>query len=256
LNAALAHLKLPARCLPLGVGDLGIFRKVMEATKLAAVVVDPEHRQQLLEVAEDVEPLAQDATSADLLLHKDGKWRGYNTLSRAALTALEHSLQAKHPGDKPLHDRMVVIVGTNTAAATMAMVVKKRGGVPIIAGRDREAAHDIAQKNECRFVPFEALYSTAHEVLIVCSEERIKNKHGEEMGIHPGYLKPGFTVLDLTSVAQASKFLHEARDRGCAVVTPRQILLDMLLLQLKLIAGKEVPREVLVEGVNRALGEE
>src|SRR5579872_6006725 len=31
LNAALAHCKLPARCLPMGVGSVKVFRKVMEA---------------------------------------------------------------------------------------------------------------------------------------------------------------------------------------------------------------------------------
>src|SRR5713226_2779411 len=40
LNAALARLSLSARCLPLLVGSARLFRKVMEAVRLAAVVVD------------------------------------------------------------------------------------------------------------------------------------------------------------------------------------------------------------------------
>jgi 3-dehydroquinate dehydratase/shikimate dehydrogenase len=259
LNAAFAHLKLPARCLPLGVGELDVFRKVMNAAKLAAVVVDEAHRSQTLDLADDIEPLAKDAASADLLLHKDGRWHAYNMLSRAAIAALERTLQARHPeDDKPLHGRMVMIVGTNANAATMAFAVKKRGGVPIIAGRDRDAAHALAHEHECRFVQFEALYSTTHEILIVCSEEKTRPKSGfgEEAGIHPGYLKPSYTVMDLTHVARKSKLLLEAQSRGCPVVTPRQILLDMLLLQLKLISGKDAPREVLADAVNLALGEE
>ena len=41
-NALLAHQKSPLRCLPLGLGSLPIFRKVMDAVKLAGVVVDAE----------------------------------------------------------------------------------------------------------------------------------------------------------------------------------------------------------------------
>src|SRR5439155_12044722 len=80
LNAALAHLALPARCLPLGVGSARLFRKVMEAVKLAGVVVDEEHQRALLEVAAEVDPAAKEAQAIDLLLHKNDKWLGYNTL--------------------------------------------------------------------------------------------------------------------------------------------------------------------------------
>jgi 3-dehydroquinate dehydratase/shikimate dehydrogenase len=261
LNAGLAELKLPARCLPLGVGDMGVFRKVIDAVRLAALVVDDAHRSAIMEVATDAEPLAKEAEAADVLLHKQDRWHAYNTLCRAGISALEAAIHKKHASDKPLQGRMVMIVGTNGTAATMAFAVKQRGGVPILAGRDRDAAHAIAQKQECRFVPFEALYSTVHDTLIVCSEEKIhaKGKQHEE-GIHPGYLKPTFTVMDLTSLGTPSRFIQEAVERGCSLVKPRQILVDMVLLQLKLIlgekTGKDVPREVVERGVENAIGPE
>src|SRR5262249_24947325 len=55
LNAALAHLGLPARCLPLGVGSTRLFRKVIEAVKLAAVVVDDAHQHSFLEIATELD---------------------------------------------------------------------------------------------------------------------------------------------------------------------------------------------------------
>jgi 3-dehydroquinate dehydratase / shikimate dehydrogenase len=258
LNTVLAQMHLPARCLPLGIGSMDIFRKVIDATKLAAVVVDEAHRLAILDIAQDIEPLAREAASADLLLYKDHKWHAYNMLTRAAITALEDTVRAKSPSDKPLNGRMIMIVGTNATAETMTFAVKKRGGAPIIAGRDRDAAHRIAQKHECRYVQLEALYSTVHEILIVCSEEKmpVKGKHGEETGIHPGFLKPGHYVMDLTTVAEKSKFLREAEDRCCEVVSPRQILIDMLVLQLRLITGKDAPRGLVEEAVNVAIGEE
>jgi 3-dehydroquinate dehydratase/shikimate dehydrogenase len=47
LNYVLAHFQSPARCLPLAVGSLKLFRKVIDAAKLAAVSVDPEHQAML-----------------------------------------------------------------------------------------------------------------------------------------------------------------------------------------------------------------
>src|SRR3989440_2670478 len=50
LNTAMQHLDLPARCLPLCVGNSRLFRKVTEAVHLAAVVVDEPNRHSLLDI--------------------------------------------------------------------------------------------------------------------------------------------------------------------------------------------------------------
>src|SRR5262245_61169793 len=60
LNAALAHAKYSARCLPLGVGSVKVFRKVMEAVKLAGVVIDEGHRRELHELAEELDASAEE----------------------------------------------------------------------------------------------------------------------------------------------------------------------------------------------------
>jgi hypothetical protein len=84
-------------------------------------------------------------------------------------------------------------------------------------------------------VQFEALYSTIHDVLIVC----------EGADIHPGYLKSSMTVMDLTSPLQPSSILREAQTRGCVVVMPRQVWLEQVALQTHLLTGKEVSRQLL-----------
>jgi 3-dehydroquinate dehydratase/shikimate dehydrogenase len=129
----------------------------------------------------------------------------------------------------------------------MARELKPQGSVLIIASRDRDAAHRIAQEMQCRFVQFEALYSTIHDALIVCDEEKTSGKSHGEAGIHPGYLKPGMAVMDLTSPFQKSPLLREAEARGCAVVTPQQLWLDQVCVQARLLTGKDVPREVLAD---------
>src|SRR5207253_3018724 len=112
LNAALAHLSLNARCLPLSVGNMRLFRKILEAVKLAS--------------------------------------------------------------------------------------------------HDRNAVRDLAQALECRHVLFEAICTTMHDVLVVCDDEKDHKARSGEGGVHPGYLRPGMTVLDLTAAFAASPLLREA----------------------------------------------
>ena len=49
--------------------------------------------------------------------------------------------------------------------------------------------------------------------------------------------------------------LRDAEQRGCSVVSPRLVLLEQVVRQVKLLAGKEVPHEAL-EGVLNALLED
>jgi shikimate 5-dehydrogenase len=76
-------------------------------------------------------------------------------------------------------------------------------------------------------------------VLVVCADE------ADGKGIHAGYLKPGMFVMDLTAGARMTPILRGGADRGCDIVNPLELLLDLLELQVKTLTGKAVPREVL-----------
>jgi 3-dehydroquinate dehydratase/shikimate dehydrogenase len=240
LNAALAHLNLSARCLPMGVGNVKLFGKVIEAVKLAGAVIDDEHRRSILQIATQREPSAARTGAADLILHRDNQWHASDTAIPSAASALESVIQARSGSEHPLAGRIVLLAGVNDLARMMGRELKQRGSVLIFAGRDRDAAHQLAQEMQCRFVQWEALYTTIHDVLIVCDGES---------AIHPGYLKPGMTVLDLTAPLQASELLREAEARGCGVVSPRELWLEQVSLQAHLLTSKEVSRQVLADAV-------
>jgi 3-dehydroquinate dehydratase/shikimate dehydrogenase len=248
LNAAFAHLGLSARCLPLAVGSVRLFRKVVDAVKLAGIVLDEEHRRSILEMVTEPDGTAQQAGSADLLLHKGETWHGYSTELSAILAALENAVRVKFPTDHPLQGRMVLVVGTNPIAQTMARECQGRGANVIIASHGRKAALELAQQLQCRHVQFEAIYTTVHDVLIVCDDEKdqIKSRKEDAAAIHPGYLRPGMTVLDLTDPAKRTPLAREAQLRGCSVVTPRELFLDQMSIQAQLLAGKQVSRDVLL----------
>jgi 3-dehydroquinate dehydratase/shikimate dehydrogenase len=250
LNAALARLSLSARCLPLLVGSARLFRKVMEAVRLAAVVVDEPNRFALMDIATDLDSAARQTQAVDLLVNKEGRWHGYNLLCRAGVAALEETLQASHPTEKPLEGRAIMILGVNAAARSIAHGVKKRGGTLIIASHDHKAAHALAQELDCRYVPFEALYSTRHEALVICSDEKDSAKAKmprEAAPLHAGFLKPGMTVMDLSCLPRKSAFLREAEARDCRLIRPQSVLAELARLQVHLIAGQDVPRELLEE---------
>jgi 3-dehydroquinate dehydratase/shikimate dehydrogenase len=264
LNAAMEHLGMTARCLPLGVGNSRLFRKVMEAVRLAAVIVDEPNHHALLDIPAGLDPAARQCEAVDLLLPHEQKWHGYNLLCRAAVAALEAATRTtatitppSSSSDKPLQGRTILIVGVNSAARALAYGIKKRGGALIIASHNRQAAHTLAQQLDCRYVQFEALYTTMHEIIAICDDEqdqthtqasrerKVAQRTEHSESVHSGYLRSGMTVMDMTTLPRKSRFLRDAQARDCRVVEPRQILLELALLQTHLIAGQDVPREKL-----------
>jgi 3-dehydroquinate dehydratase/shikimate dehydrogenase len=259
LNAAFASLGAPMRCLPLEIGDLRLFRKVIEAIKLTHVVIDAQHREAMHEVALEMEAGARRAGSADLIVHQSGTWSGFHLLDRAATDALEHVLHGNHKTDQPLSGRTVMLIGVNGLARAMAYRVQKHGANVIIASRDKAAAHALAQEQNCRHVQLDAVYTALHDVLIICAEEQrhatLKPKSGET-GLHAGYLKPSIAVMDLTAAMTGSDMLRGAAERGCPLVSPRSVLTEHIARWVSLICGKDAGSPTIREAIDLALGEE
>jgi 3-dehydroquinate dehydratase/shikimate dehydrogenase len=242
LNAAFAHLKDPTRCLPLEIGNSSLFRKVLEVVKAKGAVIDAGHQAAARDLVSELKPSATLAEAVDFMAPQEGHWQGYHLLSRAVMAALVKTLPAGKPAedDKPdegsLRGRLIMFVGTNGLARVLATSVQQAGAAAIIAGSEKATAQAMAQAVGCRFVVKEALYSTLHDVVVRCDDTEL----------HPGFLKPGMTVVDLTALPRPSSLLDEARQRGCHVVSPQQLLVELVNRYLRAITGETVPAEVLL----------
>src|SRR5262249_30835519 len=220
---------------------------------------DAEHREAMRDVAMEFDAGAERAGAADLIVPRGGSWHGYYAFAAAAAAALESLLGEHKPSDHPLARRVVVLVGVNGFARAMAYRIKKEGGSAIVASRDRTAAQTLAQELGCRHVGLDAVYTTLHDVLIVCAEEqrhaKLKPKGGD-VGLHAGYLKPSISVMDLTALARPSELVRGAEERGCPVVKPRQVLAEHVLRLTKLIAGKDAEPETIRQAIDSTLGDD
>ncbi len=142
----------------------------------------------------------------------------------------------------------------------MAYAVRKREGVVIIAGRDKEAAQEIANVNQCRFVPYEAIYSTSHDVLIVCENEAgpvaiRPNAKPMDGAVHASILKGTTPLLDLTGMPLPTPLVQEAQSRGVPVVPPRQLFAEYAELLAKLLTGHPLAPETVHVALQEAFGD-
>jgi 3-dehydroquinate dehydratase/shikimate dehydrogenase len=244
LNAVFAAQQMAVRCLPLAVGELRVFRKIIDAAKLAAVVVAPEHHASLADIGAELHGLAQQTRTVDLLLHKNGAWHGAYSTCQAWVGALADKFKQRHGAVDPFKDRIVLIAGITATARALAVELQRAGAGVILASHKKKAGQQAAQEIGCRSVGFEAIYTVMHDALVVCDEEREESARGT--GIIATYLKPGMTVMDLTAGTAGSALLREAEARSCLAVQPLDLLVSLLEQQVRTLAGKPVPRETLV----------
>jgi len=257
LNAALVHHELPYRCLPMGVGNIKLFRKVMEAVKLGAAVIDSEHQAAMVEIGPELHGAAKQTQAVDLLVNKSDVWHGFHTACQAWVAGLNETMKAKTGTDNPIKDRFVMIVGLNAMARILAGEVQRQGGNAILASHQKKAGQQLAQTLGCRSVLFEALYTTMHDVLIICDDEKEEGAgRSGTPGVHAGYLKEGITVMDLTAGFAMSSFLKDAQLRGCPIVDPRRLFLQQLEQQVRLLTGKPIPMEILAAALPESQEEE
>ncbi len=260
LNTALIEAGLPTRCLPLEVGDLRLFRKVLEAVKLNSVLVDEDSSEKLREMIAQYQGSADRVRAVDLIAQKNEDWHGFLMRDRAVVACLNEVLKSKHGADNSIQGRTFLIAGVNRLAQAVAGRISKNGGIVIVTDRNRNAATLLAQDLQCRVVQFEALYTTLHDVLISALPEEVRSTGGlatpREKPIHVGYLKPGMCVVDLLARLQPSELLRQASKRSCLIVRPAEVLLEQVAQQAKLITGKEPTREMLKKTLAEVFQEE
>lgn len=264
LNAAFAHLQLNIRCLPLQVGSVRLFRKVIDAVKLQGVVIEEEQQDALREIAGSIDASVEGVTlnsggmpvenPVDVITSgANKKWQGRHTFGPGAVAALELALKS---AGKSIESAMIMMAGLNATARTLARAIKERGGKLIFASRDRDAAARFSRMLGGRQIQYEGIYSTLHDAVIVCPDAAATNDEENTDSIHPGNLKAGLVVMDLTSIPRKSSLALEAERRGCTVVAPADLLLEQVRRQVHCLTGQDVPREPLALVLSQLIEED
>lgn len=248
LNAAFKSLDLKVRCLPIEIGDINRLKKMLDVLKVRAIIVSGAKGTELFNLAEHVDETDTKCGYINLLLKRDDGWHGYNTLWRSALKSLEKQLGGGGSGERPLERLNVLILGSGGIAQSLVYAVTQRKGLVSICGPDDKISQKISSENGCRFVPYQNLYDTLADAIIIADPSiQAGTKHGQ---INPSVLKINMAVADVSNLPLETHLLDEARERRCNVVDSQDIFKLQLNSQFKAITGKEIPEEAYQAGLD------
>ncbi len=243
LNTAFKQLGMAVRCLPVQPGDVQSLKKRLDTLKIKAILVKGPLGQDLVPLADTVDKHDQQSDYLDLLLRKDDGWHGYNTLWRAALKTLEARVGDGAAGTKPLERRNVLVLGNGGVSRSLAYAVGQRKGLVSVCGPDDDDAQQTAAQLGCRFVPYQNLYDTLTDVILIGDRELVA---GQKQGnINPSLFKGKEFVADASDPPVENSLFTEAKARGSKVISPREVFLEQLRAQFKALTGKDLPESAL-----------
>ncbi len=258
LNSAFVKLELPLRVLPLQVGNLKLFRKIIDAVRLQGVLLDDSANEGMHEIAAYDDSTKMPVASADSLFPVEGGWNASNLLGQTVVNALDAMLKERG-NPEGLKGRSVMLAGVGPLTKMMVTALKKAGAMLMWASKNKEAVAGAAATFGGRQLLWEAVYNTSHDVLIIGRDgsRKITDDIGEEeTTLHPGYLKPGMCVVDLLSGLIPSKFLQEAKIRRCGVVSPRRLMIEQVREAVRRLSDLEIAVEPLEETLTNWIGDE
>jgi len=224
------------RCLPLDIGDVELFKKVVDAIKLAGVIVDEKHRKDLVEVLQDAEEVVQEAGACDFVSTKEGKWKGFSATPRAVVSALEKALTARRPEEPPFAGKAFVVVGISGVARGIATALKRKNAVVIIADKHNDRASKTAEEVGARFIPNGQVYSILADGLILTADDETPGVGA--IPLPKSVAREGMAVVDLSKMPFMTALLEESRVMRGVPISPTEILARTVQIVLKAYTGK------------------
>ena len=250
-NRVFRRLKLNARCLPLMSEDFGSLKPMLDSLKINAIVTSRHVGDQMVALADDLDESARLSQYADLVLHKKDSWQAWNAGWRSAVRMIEQTVSGSGNDKRPLDKQNVMVVGSGSFARSMVYGIGKRKGLVSVTAPDDDEAQNIATQFDVRFVPFQNVYNTLSDVVVVAEPDLPVGSSKTEF--NPSYFVPRMTVCDVTEMPFDSAFVTEARSRGSKVVEPKLVYADLLSAQIKSITGKDVPSSEFSEIIEAAV---
>lgn len=235
MNEALRKLKADVRCLPLRIGKLKHVDKMLATLKIRGIIVSPEEVESVYPLIQHHHRTVEETRFADLLLCRDGSWHGHNTLRKAVVGAIQAS-------GKDLAKRRVLVIGSSPLGRSVMPVLQEAGAAISFATPDDTAAQEMAEEFDGSFVSWSAMYDTVTE-FVVFTDDQIPITHEQSRGLNPSLLREHTTVIDISRFPEASPLVEEARARGCTLIEPSDVYVQLLTTQFKAITGRDLPAE-------------
>ncbi len=175
--------------------------------------------------------------SCNTILVKNGSWIGYNFDGIGCFNAIEKRLK--------VYGKKVLVVGAGGAAIAAIDEAIKRGAIVFVWNRTFEKALNLS-----KIFSVNILHKLEgdFDVIIQSTSCGMIN----DFSIIPdNMLKPSVLVIDMVYTPHETVFLKDAKKRGSEVVYGFEMFAELTCLQLQLVFGSQIDKQLVFSEVKK-----
>jgi len=238
-NAAFEQLGLNFAYLAFRVTDVEGAVRGVRALGLRGLSVTVPHKVSVIPFLDEIDPVARAIGAVNTVVNDDGRLKGYNT----DWTGFVRSLEAHVPAA----GRRVALLGAGGAARAIAFGLREKGATLTILNRAEEIdmARALAAEIGCPFGDLDRIDAVTGANIVVNATSVGMAPLQDRTVIDASLLSPDQVVVDIVYNPMETRFLREARARGCRTVPGYEMLLLQGVTQLELWTGKAAPVELM-----------
>jgi shikimate dehydrogenase len=238
-NAAYEDLGLNYAYLAFNVDDVEGALRGMKSLNIRGFSVTIPHKIEVMNYLDEIDPVAKRIGAVNTVVNDNGYLKGYNTDWLGFVRSLEvHTA---------IQDKQVVVLGAGGAARAVAFGIKERGGKLTILNRavEIEMAQSLAIEVGCPWGDLSQLDSVHDADIVINATSVGMHPHVDATVIDPQHLQSKQVVYDIVYNPLKTRFLKEAREKGCQVVPGYEMLLLQGVAQFELWTGETAPVDLM-----------
>ena len=202
------------------------------------------HKISILELMDELDPLAERIGAVNTVINQDGRLKGYNSDSLGAVNALEEATS--------LHDKQVTIIGAGGAARAVGSGVQSRGARLTIVNRTPSAGENLARDLNAGFIPLSDIRNLSCDILINTTSVGM-TPHIHQSPVPSTLFTPDLLVMDIVYSPLKTLFLQYAENAGCQIIDGLSMFIHQAVFQFELWTGISAPRTVMKNAVMSVL---
>lgn len=259
-NAMIAALGLDYiyLCQPVPRGEAGRWLSCARSAGYAGFNATMPHKEDLLPLLDEVDPLAQSIGAVNTVCLRDGKWVGFNTDGAGAVAALRDGLGFDPSG------LTVTLLGAGGAAKAVSLALAEAGAERVfvcnrtLPRAEELCAHDPAGRlSPNGFGPDTLSRCAARSRLLVnCTNLGMAGCPSQFEGFSfLDALPPDAGVFDLIYHPAETELLTQARRRGLPALNGLPMLVNQAVLALEHFLNRPLNRRAMAEAAIAALNQ-
>jgi shikimate dehydrogenase len=253
-NSAFEAAGIDGVYLPFAVREFEPFMRRMVRPKtreldwnLRGLSITAPFKSDATRIVDWLEPAAKRIGAINTIVIDGDRLLGYNTDASAFVAPLAQKIGK-------LSGRKCAVLGAGGAARTVVWALQNEAALVVICARNEERGKALATAFDSEFRLLAPGSCDGFDVVINTTPLGTSGALEYQSPLTAAELSGAGLAYDLVYNPVETRFLREAATAGCATIGGLEMLVSQALAQYQLWTGAEVPRAVMKEAAERALG--